>query len=64
MWLVEYDTGDKFGPASEENISAYKKATENGKGFFRYGYHGYELRMIVVSEKLLPHVQEILKNQK
>ncbi len=46
-FLYEYDTGNKFGVASEENQRAYTEALQNGKCFISYPYHGYSLRMVV-----------------
>ncbi len=47
FYLYEYDTGNKFGVASEELQKAYTEALQNGKSFISYPYHGYSLRMIV-----------------
>ncbi len=47
FYLYEYDTGDKFGVASEENQKAYTEALQAGKSFINYPYHGYSLRMVV-----------------
>lgn len=46
-FLVEYDRNAIFGPASEESVAKYAEALKNGKPFFMYPYHGYELRMVV-----------------
>ncbi len=46
-WLYEYDTGNRFGPASEEETQQYKLAVAAGKAFFLRGYHGYHLKMVV-----------------
>ncbi len=46
--LIEYDTGNEYGPCSEENWSLYQKALERGLSYFLYPYFGYSLRMIAV----------------
>lgn len=45
--LYEFDTGNRFGPASEEAQDRYQRCLSQGKQFFMYPYHGYEIRMIV-----------------
>ncbi len=47
FYLYEYDTGEKFGVASEENQRQYTEALQSGKSFITYPYHGYSLRMVV-----------------
>ena len=52
--LYEYrDNGEHvyFGPASDVDISYYKKALEKGQKFFFRGYHGYQLKMLVVNSE-------------
>jgi hypothetical protein len=45
--LYEYDTGERFGPASDEAVQRFKAALETGRPFFLYPYFGYTLRMVV-----------------
>ncbi len=47
-WLYEYDTGNKYGPASKENEEKYEAALRRGLPFFLYPAYGYELRMVVM----------------
>jgi hypothetical protein len=46
-YLYEYDTGNRFGPASYESVQKYESSVNQGKQFFLYPYHGYQLRMVV-----------------
>ncbi len=50
-YLYQYDTGDKFAPASQENMDAYTKALQEGKTYITVGYHGYSLKMTVRKDK-------------
>ncbi len=50
LYMYEYDTGNKFGVASEESQQKYTEALQKGCPFFMYPYHGYELRMVVHRE--------------
>lgn len=45
-WLFEYDTGNKYGPCSEEHWKEFQRALERGSSFFLYPYFGYTLRMV------------------
>lgn len=49
-FLVEWDTGNTFGPASDEHSKLYQSALQNGKRYFEYPYHGYTLKMIVETQ--------------
>jgi hypothetical protein len=49
-YLKEWDTGDIFGPASEEDVKAYQDALLAGKPFIQRGYHGFTLKMVVISQ--------------
>lgn len=45
-WLFEFDTGNRFGPCSEEHWKEFQKSLERGSPFFLYPYHGYALKMV------------------
>lgn len=45
--LFQYDNGEHFGVASDEDITAYTKALQEGRPFITRGYHGYNLKMTV-----------------
>lgn len=45
--LIEWDTGDDFGPCSEKWEKEYEAALSRGRPFFMYPYHGYHLKMWV-----------------
>ena len=49
-WLYEYDTGRKYGPASDKHLEKYRAALEKGRPFFLYPAYGYEFRMTVKEE--------------
>lgn len=44
-WLFEFDTGNRFGPCSDESWERFQKALEQGRPFFLYPFFGYHLRM-------------------
>jgi hypothetical protein len=53
-YLVEYDTGNRFGPASDELVKEWKTAISRGTDFFLYPYFGYHLKMTVEEAKDSP----------
>lgn len=45
--LVEWDTGDVFGPASKEAEEKYEAAVKSGCPYFLYPFFGYQLKMTI-----------------
>lgn len=46
-WLYEYDTGNKYGPASDRHWEEFQSSLKRGCPFFLYPVYGIELRMVV-----------------
>lgn len=48
--LYEYDTGHRYGPASDVHEEKFRAALAMGRPFFLYPAYGYHFRMVVKEE--------------